>query len=66
VATRYRESLQMVSDHWIDTGLLPAAQSETADDPDPLQRALEARRNRNAGPQRRQRAPRRINPRGTR
>jgi hypothetical protein len=49
VATRYRESLQMVSDHWIDTGLLPAAQSETADDPDP---------------QRRQRAPRRIKPEG--
>jgi hypothetical protein len=49
VATRYRESLQMVSDHWIDTGLLPAAQSETADDPDP---------------QRRQRAPRRIKPKG--
>jgi len=33
--------------------------------PDPQERALELRRRRNTGPQQRQRAPRRINPRGS-
>ena len=55
------ESIALFGEHFATHRLDQTIQAEP--EPDPMARALELRRNRNTGPQRRQRAPRDLTPR---